>query len=82
MTVTDEDGNLVVDQEEIAEYRLYYRTDNKPSTQRLPLETREHVYRLPEDRKGTVVVELVYCLKPPQKDTREWTPVHRVEREF
>jgi hypothetical protein len=82
VTVRDEDGILLVDGEEIAEYRLYYRQDNKESTQIPALETREHRYELPEGRKGTVTVELVYCLKPPQKETGEWTPVHRVEREF
>ncbi|MHC4469359.1 MAG: multiheme c-type cytochrome [Planctomycetota bacterium] len=82
VTVRDEDGNLLADQEEIAEYRLYYRTDNLESTQIPALATRVERYPLPDDRKGTVVVELVYCLKPPQKETREWTPVHRVERGF
>ena len=82
VTVRDDDGNLLADQEEIAEYRLYYRTDNIESTQIPPLASREHAYALPDDRKGTVIGELVYCLKPPQKQTKEWTPVHRLERGF
>ncbi|MCU0727895.1 MAG: NapC/NirT family cytochrome c [Planctomycetes bacterium] len=75
VSLTDEDGNVLIDRRELAEYRLYYRTDNIESSQLLPRETREIRLDLPADRRGTARVELVYCLKPPQKETRDWTLV-------
>lgn len=82
VTVRDRAGNLLTDRSEVAEYRLYYREENRPSTQIKADEVREHVVDLPADRHGDIIVELVYCLKPPQKDTRDWTLVHRLELEF
>jgi len=82
VTVKDAEGDVLTLHEELAEYRLYYRQQNIDSTQILPGETREHEFVLPDDRKGTVIVDLVYCLKPPEKMSKEWTPVDSVELPF
>jgi len=82
LTVTDADGNLLVKQEEIAEYRLYYRDEKIEPTQLLPGETRPHEYKLPKDRSGIALIEVVYLLKPPQKISKEWTVVHTLEVPF
>jgi nitrate/TMAO reductase-like tetraheme cytochrome c subunit len=82
VTVRDDAGNLLAEQEEIAEYRLYYRDQQKESTQLHPGETRAHEYELPADRSGSVLVELVYLLKPPQKLTKDWTEVHSLTVDF
>lgn len=82
VTIHDAAGNLLVDQKEIAEYRLYYRDMKKESTQLAPFETRTHTYELPEGVTGKATVEFVYCLKPPQKIDKSWTVVERVERDF
>ncbi len=82
LTVTDSDGNLLVKQEEIAEYRLYYHPQQIEPTQLLPGETRSHEYQLPADRRGTALIELVYLLKPPQKESKTWTLVHTLKVDF
>jgi hypothetical protein len=82
VTIRDAGGNLLVDGKEIAEYRLYYREENKPSTQILPEETREHRLALPEERSGRISVQLIYCSKPPAKHDGSYTVVHTLELEF
>jgi hypothetical protein len=82
LTVRDSDGNLLVKQEEIAEYRLYYRDQKIEPTQLLPGETRNHDYELPADRGGTALIEVVYLLKPPEKISKDWTVVHTLEVPF
>jgi len=78
----DEAGNLLVEPKEIAEYRLYYRDMNKESTQIAPFETRVHEVPLPEGASGTAHIEFVYCLKPPQKITKDWTVVETMQVDF
>ena len=82
VTVRDEAGNLLTEQQEIAEYRLYYRDQHIESTQIEPFETKVAEYVLPEGRKGVATVELVYCLKPPQKISRDWAVVTTIEQPF
>ncbi len=83
LSVVDEDGARVVDLREIAEYRLYYRQQKIEPTQIPPDATRTHRFRLPaETAHGKVIVELYYCLKPPEKVLRTWRRVHRVELAF
>lgn len=82
VTLYDQQGNVVMEQTEVAEYRMYYRQDHKESTQIEPLETREVVVPLPEGRTGKAVVELVYCLSPPAHMKREWTVVEKREQPF
>jgi hypothetical protein len=82
LSLADDEGNPLVDRRELAEYRLYYRTDNIESTQLLPGEARRHEIELPADRHGTARVELVYCQKPPQKETRDWMVVYEEEVPF
>jgi nitrate/TMAO reductase-like tetraheme cytochrome c subunit len=82
VTVRDAKGNLLAEQVEIAEYRLYYRQMKRPSTQLAPDETRTHTYDLPEDVTGRVKVEFVYCLNPNQKLDKSWAVVETVERDF
>jgi nitrate/TMAO reductase-like tetraheme cytochrome c subunit len=82
VTIRDEEGNLLVDQEEIAEYRLYYRDQHLEPTQIAPFETKVATYDLPAGRKGVATVEFVYCLKPPQKVTKDWTVVETIQQPF
>ncbi|MEN8148895.1 MAG: hypothetical protein ABFS86_03675 [Planctomycetota bacterium] len=82
VTVRDAAGNLVSDQVEIAEYRLYYRDMKIPSTQLAPDETRVHTYDLPEGVSGKAIVEFVYCLNPEEKRTKSWRVIETVERDF
>jgi nitrate/TMAO reductase-like tetraheme cytochrome c subunit len=82
VTTYDEEGAIIDDQKEIAEYRLYYRQDHIPSTQIAPFETRTEEYRLPATAKGKVLVEFVYCLRPTDVDTKGWTVVETLEVEF
>jgi hypothetical protein len=82
VTVRDGTGNLLVEDNELAEYRLYYRDMNFESTQIEPHGVREHTYTLPAERNGTVEVKLVYCLNPNQKLDKSWQVVDTLVREF
>jgi hypothetical protein len=82
VTTYDEAGDVLEEQKEIAEYRLYYRQDNIPTTQIEPFETRVETYELPERARGKVLVELVYCLKPPEKLSKEWRVVESLTVEL
>jgi cytochrome c554/c'-like protein len=82
VTLRDSAGNLLSAEQEVAEYRLYYRVQQIEPTQLLPGETREHEVELPKDRDGTAFVELVYCQKPPQKISMDWTVVRSISGDF
>ncbi len=82
VTLADEEGNVLLRREEVAEYRLYYREQKRDSTQLSPGETRTHTFGLPAGQVGVAQVELVYCLKPPQKDDGTFTVVHRLDVPF
>ena len=47
-----------------------------------PFETKVAEYELPVGRKGVATVEFVYCLKPPQKITRDWSVLETIEQDF
>ena len=40
------------------------------------------VEHLPTDRRGRARVELVYCQKPPQKESRDWMVVYEEQVPF
>lgn len=82
VTIRDDEGNLLIPQKEIAEYRLYYRDMHLPSTQIPPFETRESSILLPKGQSGVAKVEWVYCLKPPDKVDKKWTVVKTIEQKF
>lgn len=77
VSVRDAHGNLVVPETQFAEFRLYYRTDFKPSTQIAHGQSGSGTWRTPEGVKGTAKVRLTYALNPEElglgRVTEVWT---------
>jgi hypothetical protein len=82
MTITTESGVKVRDRAETAEYRMYYRSPPRENTNLRPGETGISRLPLPKGLKGTVLVELVYCMNPVKKEAKEARRVHSVELPF
>ncbi|MHC4821754.1 MAG: multiheme c-type cytochrome [Planctomycetota bacterium] len=82
VTVETEGGVRLHERTEIAEYRLYYRSPPRDSTNLRPGESQASTFRLPAATKGKAKVELVYALSPPKKKAREVLVVDSIELEF
>ena len=68
ITVRDPQGNVLVSNQPMAdgEFRLYYRSDFRPSTQIAHGDHREAAWRVPGGVKGKAEVRLTYALNPEE----------------
>jgi hypothetical protein len=79
ISLWDERGNLLVDNRQIDEMRLYYRQDFMESTQVAHGKPRVTTWRIPEGVKGRVRVRLTYALNPEELGKGIVTEVATVE---
>jgi hypothetical protein len=81
ITVRDPKGNPIVVREAIpqGEFRLYYRTDFRESTQIDHGKFREARWVIPEGIRGTAEVQLTYALNPEELARFQVYDVHRAK---
>ncbi len=82
VSLWDERGNLLVDNRQIDEMRLYYRQEFKESTQVVHGKPRTTTWRIPDGVKGKARVRLTYALNPEELGKGNITEVHSVEVEI
>jgi len=81
-TLLNEEGQDRGPRTELAEYRMYYRTDPRPYTNLRPGETGRATFDLPEGMKGNVRVEVSYALSPDHKERGDVVVIHLAEVPF
>jgi cytochrome c554/c'-like protein len=81
ITFYDSRGNIVGKREQMinGEYRLYYRSDFRESTQLRHGKTRSGTWPLPDGQSGKATVELTYALNPELLQKNDVFDVHRQE---
>jgi predicted CXXCH cytochrome family protein len=82
LTARDGRGNPLVTDHELAEYRLYYRDQFRPTTQIPHGESRESRWPVPRGVSGRALVRLTYALNPDELAAGKFMEVAEQEVSF